>query len=130
MEEFIALLTQARVQQVIDVRHITSSRKKGFSKNQLAEALGKSGIGYVGMRELGTPDDMRRAYKAGGSVEKFQSDYAKHVDAQPAKLEELERHARERRSAIMCYERDPKGCHRMVLAQKLEAEGFHVDHLL
>jgi uncharacterized protein YeaO (DUF488 family) len=81
------------------------------------------------MRELGTPDEMRRAYKAGGSVEKFVKDYAKYVDTQPEKLEELRRHVRERRSAIMCYERDPNGCHRMILAKVLEAEGFHANHI-
>ena len=129
-EEFIGVLAENRVKQVIDVRHITSSRKKGFSKNQLAEALLKSGISYLSMRDLGTPDEVRRAYKAGGSVEKFESDYSKYLETQPGALEELKRHLRERRSAIMCYERDPHGCHRMVLARMLEAEGFQVNHLL
>ena len=127
--EFIEALTNNKVKQVIDVRHITSSRKKGFSKNLLAEALEKSGIGYIGMIELGTQDEMRRAYKAGGSVEKFVMDYAKYIDTQPEKLEELRRHVRERHSAIMCYERDPNGCHRMILAKVLEAEGFRVNHI-
>ena len=128
-DEFIKILVENRIEQLVDVRHITSSRKKGFSMNQLAEGLQQAGMKYAGMRELGTPDEMRREYKAGGSEVKFAKDYAAYIDSQPDKLEELKRHVRERTSVLMCYERDPKLCHRMILAMYLEHEGFQVNHL-
>jgi len=36
---------------------------------------------------------------------------------------------RSRASAILCFERDYAACHRQVLAEKLESDGFHVMHL-
>ena len=57
--EFLAALKQAGVERVIDVRAVPNSRRPGFSKNLLRNALAEVGIDYVHLRALGTPADGR-----------------------------------------------------------------------
>ena len=52
---FIRALKDAGVELVLDIRAAPVSRKKGFSKNQLAAHLTEAGIGYRHLRGLGTP---------------------------------------------------------------------------
>jgi len=129
VDELIRELKERRIKVLVDIRAITSSRKKGFSKNQLDEELRKAGLVYLGMKELGTPDEVRRAYKAGGSIEELRRSYGAYLDAQGEKIEELKRHLRERRSALFCYEKDVKKCHRYVLAKRLEQDGFEIKNI-
>lgn len=114
--ELIAALQRAAVERVIDVRAVPLSRKPGFSKNVLAAGLKEAGIDYIHLKALGTPpegreaarkkrfDEMERIYAAQlGTVE---------AAAQSAQLVEL---AREKPSALLCFERDPAHCHRTPL---------------
>ena len=65
VSEFIAALQQAGVTRVIDVRAIANSRRPGFSKTPLRNALAEADIDYVHLRALGTPADGRAAARAG-----------------------------------------------------------------
>ena len=65
MDEFLAALKGAGVEQVIDVRALPLSRRPGFSKNILAATLKDNGIGYVHLKALGTPKPGRDAAKKG-----------------------------------------------------------------
>ena len=114
--EFIAALKEARVERVIDVRAVPNSRRPGFSKNLLKNALAEDGIDYVHLRALGTPADGRAAARA-GRHEDLKRIYAGQLElpeamAESAQMVEL---AREKRSALLCYEREPGGCHRTLL---------------
>ncbi|MDD1770427.1 MAG: DUF488 domain-containing protein [Methanomassiliicoccales archaeon] len=129
IDDFVRQLKKAGVKRVADVRKITSSRKRDFSKTRFSELLAKDGIEYVGMRELGTPDDVRRFYKSGGSVEEFLRRYQKYIDTVPEAMTRLESVAKEEPTAIMCYENDVKQCHRQLLAKKLQKKGFEVENL-
>ncbi|WP_369818600.1 DUF488 family protein [Phenylobacterium sp. Root700] len=51
----IARLKAAGVETLVDVRAVASSRLAGFSKTLLAASLAEAGIGYVHLRQLGTP---------------------------------------------------------------------------
>jgi uncharacterized protein (DUF488 family) len=62
--EFVAALQAARVERVIDVRAVPNSRRPGFSKTPLRNALAEAGIDYVHLRALGTPADGRAAARA------------------------------------------------------------------
>jgi uncharacterized protein (DUF488 family) len=57
----IERLKAAGVELVIDVRAVASSRKAGFSKTLLSSTLNSEGIGYLHLRELGTPKPGRIA---------------------------------------------------------------------
>jgi transcriptional regulator with XRE-family HTH domain len=55
IDSFVALLVDSRIGVVADVRLTPISRKKGFSKTRLGEALAEAGIEYTHLRGLGNP---------------------------------------------------------------------------
>ena len=116
--EFIAALKEAGVERVIDIRAVPNSRRPGFSKNLLKNELAEEGIEYVHLRALGTPADGRAAARA-GRHEDLKRIYAGQLElpeamAESAQMVEL---AGEKRSALLCYEREPGGCHRTLLIE-------------
>lgn len=126
--ELIAALTQAGVTQVIDVRAVPMSRKPGFSKNVLAAGLREAGIDYVHLRALGTPPAGREAARK-GTWDEMNRIYAEQLDtpeagAEAARLVAL---ATEQPSALLCFERDPAGCHRRPLREAVMPDWEAVD---
>ena len=125
-------LGNAKVDVVIDVRAVTSSRRPGFSKRQLAAGLDERGIGYLHLRALGTPKEGRLAARAGHRDELFRI-YEKHLKTPDARTEmdELAVLAKSgKRLCLLCYERDPEGCHRRRVAELIhERTGAKVEHL-
>ena len=116
--EFLEALKKARVERVIDVRAVPNSRRPGFSKNLLKNALAEEGIDYVHLRALGTPADGRAAARA-GRHDDLKRIYAGQLElpeamAESAQMVEL---AGDKRSALLCYEREPGGCHRTLLIE-------------
>lgn len=129
MADFIATLQAAGVERVIDVRALPLSRRPGFSKTALKGALGEAGVDYVHLRALGTPAAGREAARK-GRLDELQRIYAGQLElpeaiAQGAQMLEL---ARERPSALLCFEREPAGCHRTLLLRAIasDAEAIHL----
>lgn len=127
--EFIAALQSAGVKRIIDIRAVPNSRRPGFSKTPLRNALAEEGIDYVHLRALGTPADGRAAARA-GRHEDLERIYAGQLElpeaiAQGAQMAEL---AKDEPSALLCYERDPSGCHRTLLLDAVAPEA-EVTHL-
>ncbi len=127
--EFLAALKSAGVARVIDVRALPLSRRPGFSKTPLRGALGEAGIDYVHLRALGTPAAGREAARKGRQAE-LERIYAGQMElpeaiAASAQMLEL---AREKPSALLCYEREPAGCHRNLLVRWV-APHAEVTHL-
>ncbi|MCL6730429.1 DUF488 family protein [Sphingomonas hankyongi] len=127
--EFLAALEGAGVERVIDVRAVPNSRRPGFSKTPLRNALAEAGIEYVHLRALGTPADGRAAARAGRHAD-LERIYAGQLElpeaiVQAAQMTEL---AAEKPSALLCYERDPAHCHRTLLLDAV-APGADVRHL-
>jgi uncharacterized protein (DUF488 family) len=125
-------LKQAKVDLVVDVRAVSSSRRPGFSKRQLAAGLDERGIGYLHLRGLGTPKEGRLAARSGKRDELFRI-FERHLATPQAReeMDELTTLARAgRRLCLLCYERDPEGCHRRRIAELVhERTGVAVDHL-
>jgi len=126
--EFVAALRTAGVERVIDVRAIANSRRPGFSKNLLRASLAEAGIDYVHLRALGTPAEGRAAARA-GHIEDLKRVYAGQLElpeaiAEGAKMLEL---AREKPSALLCLEREPRGCHRSLLLKAVAPDAEVVD---
>jgi uncharacterized protein (DUF488 family) len=116
--EFIAALQAAGVTRVIDVRAIAASRRPGFSKTALSNSLAEAGIEYVHLRALGTPAAGREAARAGRDAD-LRRIYAGQLELPEAQAQMavlLDR-AAEAPSALLCYERDPKHCHRTLLVE-------------
>ena len=128
MGEFLEALQNAGVEQVIDVRAVPNSRRPGFSKTPLRNALAEAGIDYVHLRALGTPAAGREAARAGRKAE-LEAIYAGQLETPEAMAEGammLELSA-EKPSALLCYERDPACCHRTLLWQSLAPDAEVVD---
>ena len=49
------MLADAGVERLIDVRELPISRRRGFAKTALGEALAAEGVEYLHMRSLGNP---------------------------------------------------------------------------
>jgi len=128
MGEFLDALQAAGVERVIDVRAVPNSRRPGFSKTPLRNALAGVGIDYVHLRALGTPAAGREAARAGRKAD-LERIYAGQLEtpgamAEGAMMLEL---AAERPSALLCYERDPACCHRTLLWRSLSPKAEVVD---
>jgi uncharacterized protein (DUF488 family) len=114
--EFLAALASAGVERVIDVRALPLSRRPGFSKSPLRAALTEAGIDYVHLKALGTPAAGREAARK-GRREELERIYAGQLElpeaiAEGARMLDL---ARDKPSALLCFERDPAACHRSLL---------------
>jgi len=119
---FARHLAEAGVERLIDVRELAISRRRGFAKNALTEALNDAGVGYVHVKALGNPKPLRDVYKS-GKVEEGRSRYraylrSEHLDV----LRELVPLLKERRSALMCVEHHSQSCHRSVIIDVLRKE--------
>jgi uncharacterized protein (DUF488 family) len=118
-EDLIALLREARVEVLADVRLNPLSRKRGLSKRGLAEALSDVGIGYVHLPALGNPKDNRDAFRRGepAAWDRYRAQFA--TPPGDDALEELTELTRSRRVALLCYEHDHASCHRSAVAEEL-----------
>ena len=126
--EVIAALSAAGVRTLADVRAVPLSRRPGFSKNILAAGLKEAGIAYVGLKALGTPPEGREAARKNDHAT-LQRVYAGQLElpeamAQMAQLRVL---AEEAPVALLCFERDPGGCHRTLLVKAALPEAEVVD---
>jgi uncharacterized protein (DUF488 family) len=119
--ELVAELKAAGVERLLDVRFRPQSRRPGMSKTRLGALLSEHGIAYEHRRALGTPPDLRWLFHA-GRVEEARAGYRRHV--QETAADELDALAAELaagpRTALMCLEADPAGCHRRVIAELLQ----------
>ena len=129
MAEFLAALQQAGVERVIDVRALPLSRRPGFSKSPLKAALNEAGIDYVHLKALGTPSDGRSAARA-GRQDDLERIYAGQLELPEAivQAEQMRELAGEKPSALLCFERDPAGCHRTLLLHAAAGDA-EVTHL-
>lgn len=127
-EEFLGELAAAGVALVIDVRAVAASRRPGFSKTALRNALAERGIDYLHLRPLGTPAAGREAARRGRTAE-MRRIYADQLETDEAALalEQALAAAGEKKAALLCYEKDAPGCHRAMLAERMIArEPFEV----
>lgn len=127
--EFLAALKEAGVERVIDVRALPLSRRPGFSKTPLRAALAEVGIDYVHLKALGTPASGREAARKGrqAELEQIYSGQLELPEAIAAGAQMIGL-AQEKPSALLCYEREPAGCHRSLLLRWV-APDAEVTHL-
>lgn len=128
----IDALKTAGVQVLIDVRAVAASRRAGFSKGLLSSSLNDAGIEYVHLRALGTPKEGRMAARKGKTAE-MREIFEAHLAEPEAQLQLAQaiEIAREKKTALLCYEADHRGCHRSIVVERmLEAADFEVENLM
>jgi len=125
-------LESAGVKLLVDVRAVTSSRRPGFSKKQLAAGLDERDIAYVHLKGLGTPKEGRLAARS-GNYDVLQKVFAKHLKTPQAKedLDELSALVKKAGPVcLLCYERNHEHCHRRWIAEIIEErDGVRVENL-
>ena len=134
--EFVALLTAAGADFVVDVRAFPRSRSNPqFNLDTLPPALAAHGIGYEHVAALGgrrhrqpaVPPE-RNALWSNASFHNY-ADYAESA-AFRAGLARLLELACRRRCAVMCAEAVWWRCHRRIIADYLIAGGARVLHIM
>lgn len=131
VEEFLDELVAGGVELLIDVRAVAASRRPGFSKTALGNAVRERGIDYLHLRALGTPAAGREAARK-GRIAEMRAIYAGQLETPEALLaiEQALGEAGERHAALLCYERDAACCHRTMLAERMSARtAFGVHNL-
>lgn len=131
IEDFIATLKLCEVEVLVDIRDVPVSRKRGFSKRALSDAVNHVGLEYIHVRELGDPKPGRDAARR-GDIEVFERIFRSHLmgeDAQAA-LDDVLEIASRARVCLLCFERDHSCCHRAIVAAELaNRETFKIRHL-
>jgi uncharacterized protein (DUF488 family) len=132
VDELISILNDVGTNILVDVRELPLSRKPGFSKNGLREALNAHGIEYCHMRALGCPKDVRHTYREDGDWFRYTERYLEHLSHQQTALEQLRSLTMQNICTLLCYEADASRCHRSYVALKvtdLANNGLHIWHL-
>lgn len=121
LDHFLGTLEAAGIEVVIDIRERAQSRRKGFSKTALSEALSSGDIEYKHLRDLGDPKEGRDAARR-GDWEKFREVFDQVIKSEPAQaaLDEIEQLAGQRKICLLCYERDYTTCHRKIVSDILQ----------
>ena len=124
LEAFIGTLAGAGVQTLVDVRERAQSRRRGYSKTALAEALAGAGIRYRHLRALGTPPTLRKPYKLDHDFAALARGYWAHLATQAEALEALGALVARERVCLLCFEADPATCHRSLIVERLRVMGL------
>jgi uncharacterized protein (DUF488 family) len=120
LDSFVDKLRQHGVNTVIDIRQNPVSRKKGFSKSRLSSFLAENGLGYVHVRQLGVPRDLRQRLAAEAcTLEEYFAEFREYAVAQYHALGEVEALAARERCCLLCVETRPEDCHRSIVAEVL-----------
>jgi uncharacterized protein (DUF488 family) len=110
--EFIHLLAENGVEQVLDIRETPISRKPGFSKKKLNEHLNQVGIGYVHLPQAGNP-----YHKDKKDLAQCLQLYRQYLETNPEVVEAVQKECAGKAVAVLCYERKHENCHRSVLLE-------------
>ncbi len=130
-DRLVDALVSAGVTVLADIRAVPVSRRRGFSKRQLAGRVEQAGLQYRHLVPLGNPKAGRDAGRAGQMME-FRRIYADQLATEPARaaLVELGALAEAEAVCLLCYERDPGTCHRSIVADLLAGQHqFQIRHL-
>lgn len=118
LQQFIEKLKENCIQMVVDVRELPLSRKPGFSKTKLSEALEEAGIQYESIRALGSPRELRQEFRETKDWPSFSYHFLAHLQDQTDVLERLVSQTYNKTICLLCFERDSAICHRSIVARK------------
>jgi hypothetical protein len=122
IDAFLNMLLQQRITALVDVRNNPVSMKYGFSKRRLAEYVGKVGIVYIHLPELGVPSFLRKGLDDERAYENLFAYYTKSILPQQETSLGYVRELIDQygRVALTCFESNPRFCHRHKITEYLE----------
>lgn len=130
-DSLTAMLKDAGVTRLVDVRELPISRRKGFAKKALAAALAEAGIGYEHERALGNPKPSRDMYRSGRQAE-GERQYLAHLrNGSSDAVDELAATLADEPTCVLCFEHDHRECHRALIVAELRERlpNLLVEHL-
>lgn len=133
LDELVGLLTESGIATLVDVRaQPHSTRHPQFNEESLREACGQANIVYHWAgRHLG---GLRQAHAGSPHIalDEGRRGFADHMDTEVFRraVSQVVNLAARSPTAILCAERDPRQCHRALIADYLILQGMRVVHLL
>lgn len=133
-EHYLNQLIQNNVKVLCDVRKNPLSRKFGFSKKALSDALNRLGIGYVHIPALGIESEKRRELHTQTDYNLLFDEYERTtLRSSKDAIDQLVQLVEEKeRVAITCFELEQCMCHRGRVAQTLARHSqwhYEIRHL-
>ena len=132
LQQFIQIVKKHEIQTIVDVRELPLSRKPGFSKTKLSQALEIAGVKYKSVRSLGSPRSLRHEYRESKDWDDFSRRFSEYLESQNDPLNELVTLAYQENTCLLCFERMNTTCHRSIVAKQAvqsAKNGLRVMHL-
>lgn len=126
LDDFLALLSQHKVDILVDVRETPWSYRREYARTALTASLEKVGVGYVHAKFVGNPKEIRRNAP---THEDCLSDFAHYLAENDHLMHQFDEDIgalvrNGKNICLACYERHPDDCHRkIVLDSWLERAG-------
>lgn len=118
IDRFVQLLILQNIKTLVDVRKNAFSMRPEFRKKNLEMALSEAGIQYYLMPEVGIPSSNRKEFLPSGKRCDLFMWYVENTlplcEEYASVVAEL---VSRENVALMCYEKDPKDCHRSLFAE-------------
>lgn len=132
-EEFLELLRNFQIDQLVDVRRYPGSRKyPHFNKDNLEVILPRHQIEYLHLEDLGGRRKVSKESKnMAWRLISFRG-YADHMetDVFSQAAQQLQEIAQVKRIAYMCSEAVWWSCHRSLISDYLKVRGWQVNHIM
>lgn len=119
-EGLLAVLLDAGIDVLVDIREKPVSRNRQFSASALAPICEQSGVGYESWTELGSTEHQRDTLRETGDFAEFRKRFRDLVvRGRDAEMLRLARLAKRKTIALLCYERAHEECHRCIVSELL-----------
>jgi len=116
--DFTRILLKYGVEVVFDVRRMPESQEDYFRRDGLQALTSAQGIDYVYLgNELGAPRDMSNSKWTSSD------EFRRGIDI-------IRNKAGKRACCILCAERFPEHCHRLIITDELRKSGIEAVHIL
>lgn len=133
---FLFMLREAEIDVLADVRAFPGSRKfPQFKQENLKVWLPKEGVAYEYFPLLGGRRNKSECVQEELNDEWNNPSFHNYADYTLTKefqqgIIELEKIAKQKNTAICCSERHPARCHRLLISNWLQANGWKVYHII
>lgn len=121
IEGLIKILKENQIEILVDVRQSAFSIRPEYRRILLSARFRDNGISYYHLGKLGAPKRLREQIKSKQlGRDRFKSKYLSYLSDCGEALDSLWNMVNEHRVCLMCLERDPNDCHRLLIAEKLK----------
>lgn len=130
IDSFLNILIKNEINLLIDVRKNPFSMNFSFTKDKLKNYLGKTGIEYIHIPELGIDGELRENLFTITDYQNLFKQYeATTLVQQHEQVRRIMKLSERHRVALMCFEANKNMCHRGIIANYIEKQYGVVTHI-